>query len=97
MTRAEQKRQTAAKIAGAALARFLRLGWVGTTIREVAKDAGVSTGAVVFAFGSKEGLWRYTMHCAAPDPRTFALKVAAGKVEAHEARVFAEHWQGDGR
>lgn len=45
-----------ARIRNAALDRFPREGFKGTTVRAVADDAGVSPGLVVHHFGTKEGL-----------------------------------------
>jgi AcrR family transcriptional regulator len=47
---------TRARIRDAALSRFPRDGFGGTTIRAVAADAGVSPALVVHHFGSKDGL-----------------------------------------
>jgi AcrR family transcriptional regulator len=45
-----------ARIRNAALDRFPRDGFKGTTVRAVAEDAGVSPGLIVHHFTSKEGL-----------------------------------------
>lgn len=45
-----------ARIRNAALDRFPRDGFRGTTVRAVADDAGVSPGLIVHHFGSKDGL-----------------------------------------
>jgi TetR/AcrR family transcriptional regulator, regulator of cefoperazone and chloramphenicol sensitivity len=45
-----------ARIRDAALARFPRDGFEGTTMRAIAEDAGVSPALVVHHYGSKEGL-----------------------------------------
>jgi AcrR family transcriptional regulator len=45
-----------ARIRDAALARFPRDGFEGTTVRAIAEDAGVSAALVVHHYGSKEGL-----------------------------------------
>jgi AcrR family transcriptional regulator len=45
-----------ARIRNAALDRFPRYGFKGTTVRGVADDAGVSPGLIVHHFGTKEGL-----------------------------------------
>ncbi|HUF95578.1 MAG TPA: TetR family transcriptional regulator [Acidimicrobiia bacterium] len=47
-----------ARIRDAALARFPRDGFEGTTVRAIAVDAGVSPALVVHHYGSKEGLRR---------------------------------------
>ena len=45
-----------ARIRAAALARFPRDGFEGTTMRAIAEDAGVSPALVVHHYGTKEGL-----------------------------------------
>jgi TetR/AcrR family transcriptional regulator, regulator of cefoperazone and chloramphenicol sensitivity len=45
-----------ARIRNAALDRFPRDGFKGTTVRAVAEDAGVSPGLIVHHFATKEGL-----------------------------------------
>jgi TetR/AcrR family transcriptional regulator, regulator of cefoperazone and chloramphenicol sensitivity len=47
---------TSARIRDAALERFPKDGFGGTTLRAVARDAGVSPALVLHHFGSKEGL-----------------------------------------
>jgi AcrR family transcriptional regulator len=54
--RRQEDLTTKARIRDAALARFPRDGFGGTTIRAVAADAGVSPALVVHHFGSKDGL-----------------------------------------
>ncbi|WP_353816678.1 TetR family transcriptional regulator [Agromyces sp. SYSU T00266] len=49
---------TAARIRDAAIARFGAHGYAGTSLREVAADAGVSAALVIHHYGSKEGLRR---------------------------------------
>ncbi|GAA4978226.1 helix-turn-helix domain-containing protein [Kineococcus glutinatus] len=48
--------QTRAEIAGAARRLFLARGWAGTTIRDIAGEAGVSAPTVYAAYGGKPGL-----------------------------------------
>jgi len=45
-----------ARIRDAAIARFGRQGFAGTSVREIAADAGVSPALVIHHFGSKDGL-----------------------------------------
>jgi AcrR family transcriptional regulator len=47
---------TRARIRDAALTRFPAEGFAATTVRSIARDAGVSPGLVVHHFGSKDGL-----------------------------------------
>ncbi|MEU7852703.1 TetR family transcriptional regulator [Nonomuraea sp. NPDC049141] len=56
-TRAEQRRETEARILAAARATFAELGYERTTIRGVASAAGVNAGLVMHYFGSKEELF----------------------------------------
>jgi len=46
----------AARIRDAAIARFGAHGYDGTSVRDIARDAGVSPGLVIHHFGSKDGL-----------------------------------------
>lgn len=51
--RAEQKQATRERVLCAARELFDRLGYEGTTIREIARQAGVSVGSVFTTFASK--------------------------------------------
>ena len=55
-TAAEADLTAMARIRNAALDRFPRDGFRGTTVRAVADDAGVSPGLIVHHFATKEGL-----------------------------------------
>jgi AcrR family transcriptional regulator len=54
--RADQARQTRARIADVAFRLFGERGYAGTTIATVAKEAGVSAETVYLSFGDKRGL-----------------------------------------
>ncbi|MHA6620068.1 TetR/AcrR family transcriptional regulator [Pseudonocardia sp. DLS-67] len=54
--RQAQAEQTRAEIAGSARQLFLAQGWAATTIRDVARQTGVSVPTVYAAFQSKTGL-----------------------------------------
>jgi TetR/AcrR family transcriptional regulator, regulator of cefoperazone and chloramphenicol sensitivity len=56
MRRAVQAQQTHAEIARAARRLFTTQGWAATTVRDVARDAGVSVPTVYAAYGNKNGL-----------------------------------------
>ncbi|MFG1925408.1 TetR/AcrR family transcriptional regulator [Cryptosporangium sp. NPDC048952] len=58
-TRAEQRRRTEANILDAARQLFAELGYDRTTIRAVAKAAGVDAGLVMRYFGSKDELFAH--------------------------------------
>ncbi|NUR90427.1 MAG: TetR/AcrR family transcriptional regulator [Nonomuraea sp.] len=57
ISRAQQKRETEARILAAARETFAELGYERTTIRAVASAAGVNPGLVMHYFGSKEELF----------------------------------------
>jgi AcrR family transcriptional regulator len=54
--RQQQAERTRELIAAAARAEFLATGWAGTSVRSVARRAGVSEATVYHAYGSKAGL-----------------------------------------
>ncbi|MDT0542638.1 MULTISPECIES: helix-turn-helix domain-containing protein [Streptomyces] len=56
--RATQAQQTRADIARAARGLFVSQGWAATTVRDVAREAGVSVPTVYAAYGNKAGLTR---------------------------------------
>jgi AcrR family transcriptional regulator len=56
LRRAAQAQQTHAEIARAALRLFVAQGWAPTTVRDVAREAGVSVPTVYAAYGNKTGL-----------------------------------------
>ena len=58
LTRAEQRQQTEERILAAARELFAELGYDRTTIRAVARAAGVDGGLVMHYFGSKDELFK---------------------------------------
>ncbi|HEY1176148.1 MAG TPA: helix-turn-helix domain-containing protein [Phytomonospora sp.] len=58
LRRTEQALLTRAGIAEAALRLFVARGWAATTVRDVAREAGVSVPTVYSAYGDKPGLLR---------------------------------------
>jgi TetR/AcrR family transcriptional regulator, regulator of cefoperazone and chloramphenicol sensitivity len=58
LRRATQARETRAEIARAARRLFVSRGWAATTVRDVAREAGVSVPTVYAAYGNKAGLTR---------------------------------------
>lgn len=56
LRRATQAQETRAEIARAARKLFVAQGWAVTTVREVAREAGVSVPTVYAAYGHKAGL-----------------------------------------
>ena len=62
--REEQARQTRRRILGAAARQFLTHGYVGTTIRGIAAEAGVSVPTVELLFGTKARLLKAAIDVA---------------------------------
>ncbi|GAB3714112.1 hypothetical protein GCM10028793_50110 [Nocardiopsis oceani] len=56
LRRTAQAQETRAGIARAARRLFVTRGWLATTVREVAREAGVSVPTVYAAYGNKTGL-----------------------------------------
>ena len=72
INQAERTRRSRAKILDAALELFSRGGYRGTSMREIADEAGVSTGNVYHQFPDKEALFitlldEYWQMLGAPD------------------------------
>src|SRR5688500_6896750 len=75
LRRETQAQQTRAGIADAARRLFLARGWAATTVRDVAREAGVSVPTVYAAYGNKAGLTRAladSADLAADAPRMLA-------------------------
>lgn len=56
LRRTAQAQETRAEIARAARQLFLARGWAATTVRDVAREAGVSVPTVYATYGNKTGL-----------------------------------------
>lgn len=56
LRRAAQAKETSAEIARAARRLFVSQGWAATTVRDLAREAGVSVPTVYAAYGNKNGL-----------------------------------------
>lgn len=71
--------ETRSRIAAAARALFVSRGWASTTVREVAREAGVSVPTVYSVYGNKKGLAMALMDAAdlAAEPRRVLAEVAA--------------------
>ena len=61
-TRAEQRRRTETRILASASRLFVERGYERTTIREIARAAGVDGGLVMHYFGSKQQLFQRVTH-----------------------------------
>jgi AcrR family transcriptional regulator len=96
--RTAQAQQTGAQIARAARELFVTRGWAATTVREVARAAGVSVPTVYAVYGNKSGLIRALVDAADLSgdlPRMLAeLETAAGPpgqlaaMAAYDRRLF---------
>src|ERR1700743_588650 len=87
--RAEQARQTRARICTAAAAQFLATGYAGTTVKAVAAAAGVSVPTVEAGFGTKARLLKAAIDVAtAGDDTPVAMLDRAWAVRA-QARTDA--------
>lgn len=82
LRRTLQAQATSVEIAQAARRLFVAKGWAATTVREVAREAGVSVPTVYSAYGNKTGLVQAIVDAAdlsADAPRMLAeLEAAAG-------------------
>jgi AcrR family transcriptional regulator len=65
-SRAEQRRRTEARILAAASSLFVEAGYERTTIRGIARAAGVDAGLVIHYFGSKQELFQRVTHASPP-------------------------------
>jgi AcrR family transcriptional regulator len=67
-SRAEQRRQTEARILEAAARLFVESGYERTTIRGIARAAGVDAGLVMHYFGSKQELFQRITRASPAQP-----------------------------
>ncbi|MBE1492752.1 TetR/AcrR family transcriptional regulator [Plantactinospora soyae] len=93
LRRAAQAAETRGEIASAARRLFVAQGWAATTVRDVAREAGVSVPTVYATYGNKTGLTRALAEAAdlAADPsRTLAdLEGAENDSEGQLAAMAA--------
>ena len=93
LRRTTQAMETRAEIARAARRLFDSRGWADTTVREVAREAGVSVPTVYAAYGNKVGLTRAVADSAdlsADAPQMLAeLEAAAADPERQLAAMAA--------
>jgi AcrR family transcriptional regulator len=93
------KKATQARIRAAAKAQFDAVGYEAATIREIAKAAGMSTGAIFANWTGKGPLWVEIMGCPPPadgalyrcaDALATSLLEAAGQFRFYEAQHKAK-------
>jgi AcrR family transcriptional regulator len=90
-TRAQQRRRTEQDILVAARRLFAELGYDRTTIRAVAKAAGVDPGLVMHYYGTKDALFsRATSHSADELPAGTADEVAEALLASLAKRLDGE-------
>ncbi len=87
--RVEAKAATRAKLLAAAREAFQRDGYEKVTIRSIAKDIGMSTGAIFGGFDTKADLFRAAIGEPAPDIGKWLLHVAtcAAEVRGDDERA----------
>ncbi|MGW3158311.1 TetR/AcrR family transcriptional regulator [Streptomyces sp. NPDC001089] len=98
-TRMRDGEVTRATIVTAARAAFDEKGYAGTSLREIARNAGVKPSLVVHFYGSKAGLLAATVEWPF-DPGTVVREVLAGgpaHIGERLAHVFLGTWEEDGR
>lgn len=69
MTREEQKLKRRNEILEASLDQFIRRGYAGTKIKDIADAAGMSVGLLFHYFGSKEALYTELIELGTSGPR----------------------------
>lgn len=89
LRRAAQAEETRAEIARAARRLFVSRGWSATTVRDVAREAGVSVPTVYAAYGNKTGLAQALADSAdlAADPARLLEELAAEDPRAQLAAM----------
>lgn len=80
---------TRARILDAAHARLLTHGYVGTTLRAVAADAGVNVALISYYFGSKQGLFSAVMALAVSPPTVLAAALQGDPAQLPERLLAA--------
>jgi len=82
--RQEQKAATRAKVLEAARIGFNTLGYERTTIRDIARMAEMSTGAVFASFSGKEALYRELYGHAPVTPEAGRALLLAARIAMNE-------------
>lgn len=88
-TRANMKAATRARVKAAAKERFAAVGYDRATMRDIAKTAGLSTGAAYSAWDGKEDLWEDVMGRRSPSGISLAYAVLGCVDDADGARRLA--------
>jgi AcrR family transcriptional regulator len=88
--RSQAKRRTREKILAAARALFAERGYEASTIRDIAKAAGMSTGAVFASFADKSDLFTEIAEAEQADLRQ-AMRLAVGELTGKAAILAMLH------
>ncbi|MEU4341836.1 helix-turn-helix domain-containing protein [Nocardia sp. NPDC023852] len=91
LRRQAQAHRTRADIAEAARRLFISQGWASTTVREVAREAGVSVPTVYAAYGNKTGLvWALVDAADLPaDPKRLLADLGAATTPEKQLAAMA--------
>jgi len=93
--RDEQRALTRRRLLDGAEAVFARGGFHGASVEEIAREAGVTTGALYSNFASKEDLFLALFEeRIATDVGDYSQIVAEGATVEEQARGAADHWMG---
>jgi AcrR family transcriptional regulator len=88
-SRAEQRRRTEARILASASRLFVESGYERTTIREIARAAGVDGGLVMHYFASKRELFQRVTHGRPPQELTGTADQVTEQILARLAESLA--------
>ncbi|MGA7703394.1 MAG: TetR/AcrR family transcriptional regulator [Solirubrobacteraceae bacterium] len=91
--RDEQKALTRRRLLDSAEAVFARSGFHGASVEDIAREAGVTSGALYSNFAGKEDLFLALFEeRIATDVGDYSQIVAAGATLEQQARGAADHW-----
>ncbi len=83
---------TKARIMRAAISAFTALSYRGVTLREVAREAGVTMGAIRYHFGSKADLYRDTLAYLSQPYNTACRSALQAALPSGDARAMIASW-----
>jgi AcrR family transcriptional regulator len=90
LSRLERKAQTREQLIQAALRCFEARGFAATTLEEIAREAGVTTGAVYSNFGNKEELFLELIERFDPAPLDVSMLGDTSRPLVERFRSFGE-------
>ena len=83
---------TKARIMRAAISEFSALSYRGVTLREVAREAGVTMGAIRYHFGSKDDLYRDTLAYLSQPYNTACRNALKAALPSGDVRTIIASW-----